>query len=113
MATDIRTSDLKSPIDVAEYLFRRLHEVSLQVQKLALVRTSFQCSLPMTGWDPVNPRRSRGLQSGRSGLHIQGRMPMGRKLQRAQRRYAIGSWGSTEDDNRLQASGDSLNIRTD
>ena len=29
MASDIRTSELKSPIDVAEYLFRRLHEVGV------------------------------------------------------------------------------------
>lgn len=34
MATDIRTSELKSPIDVAEYLFRRLHEVGLQAHQL-------------------------------------------------------------------------------
>ncbi len=30
MATDIRTSELKDPIDVAEYLFRRLHEVGVR-----------------------------------------------------------------------------------
>ena len=30
MATDIRTSELKSPMDVAEYLFRRLHEVGIR-----------------------------------------------------------------------------------
>ena len=30
MATDIRTSELKSPIDVAEFLFRRLHEVGVR-----------------------------------------------------------------------------------
>ena len=30
MATDIRTSELKSPVDVAEYLFRRLHEVGVR-----------------------------------------------------------------------------------
>ena len=30
MASDIRTSELKSPIDVAEYLFRRLHEVGVR-----------------------------------------------------------------------------------
>lgn len=30
MATDIRTSELKEPIDVAEYLFRRLHEVGVR-----------------------------------------------------------------------------------
>ena len=30
MATDIRTSELKSPVDVAEYLFRRLHEVGIR-----------------------------------------------------------------------------------
>ncbi|KAI4135657.1 MAG: hypothetical protein LQ347_000467 [Umbilicaria vellea] len=30
MATDIRTSELKSPIDVAEYLFCRLHEVGIR-----------------------------------------------------------------------------------
>ena len=30
MATDIRTSELKKPIDVAEYLFRRLHEVGVR-----------------------------------------------------------------------------------
>lgn len=30
MATDIRTSELKSPIDVAEYLFRRLYEVGVR-----------------------------------------------------------------------------------
>ena len=29
MALDIRTSELKKPIDVAEYLFRRLHEVGI------------------------------------------------------------------------------------
>lgn len=30
MASDIRTKELKSPIDVAEYLFRRLHEVGVR-----------------------------------------------------------------------------------
>ncbi|KAL8940304.1 MAG: hypothetical protein Q9211_002348 [Gyalolechia sp. 1 TL-2023] len=30
MASDIRTSELKSPIDIAEYLFRRLHEVGIR-----------------------------------------------------------------------------------
>lgn len=30
MATDIRTSELKNPIDIAEYLFRRLHEVGVR-----------------------------------------------------------------------------------
>ncbi|MCJ1318554.1 Pyruvate decarboxylase 1 [Xylographa vitiligo] len=30
MATDIRTSELKTPVDVAEYLFRRLHEVGVR-----------------------------------------------------------------------------------
>ncbi|KAL8698527.1 MAG: hypothetical protein Q9201_006524 [Fulgogasparrea decipioides] len=30
MASDIRTSELKSPVDVAEYLFRRLHEVGIR-----------------------------------------------------------------------------------
>ena len=30
MATDIRTSELKVPVDVAEYLFRRLHEVGIR-----------------------------------------------------------------------------------
>ena len=30
MALDIRTSELKNPIDVAEYLFRRLHEVGIR-----------------------------------------------------------------------------------
>ncbi|KAL8716886.1 MAG: hypothetical protein Q9225_005820 [Loekoesia sp. 1 TL-2023] len=30
MASDIRTSELKNPIDVAEYLFRRLHEVGIR-----------------------------------------------------------------------------------
>ena len=30
MATDIRTSSLKSPVDVGEYLFRRLHEMGVR-----------------------------------------------------------------------------------
>ena len=30
MATDIRTSELKNPVDVAEYLFRRLYEVGIR-----------------------------------------------------------------------------------
>ena len=30
MALDIRSSDLKDPIDLAEYLFRRLHEVGIR-----------------------------------------------------------------------------------
>ncbi|KAL9045493.1 MAG: hypothetical protein Q9214_001467 [Letrouitia sp. 1 TL-2023] len=30
MASDIRTSELKNPVDVAEYLFRRLHEVGVR-----------------------------------------------------------------------------------
>lgn len=30
MALDIRTAELKKPIDVAEYLFRRLHEVGVR-----------------------------------------------------------------------------------
>jgi len=30
MATDIRTSELKSPVDVAEYLFTRLHQLGVR-----------------------------------------------------------------------------------
>ncbi|KAL8844398.1 MAG: hypothetical protein Q9205_001217 [Flavoplaca limonia] len=30
MASDIRTSELKEPVDVAEYLFRRLHQVGIR-----------------------------------------------------------------------------------
>ena len=30
MSSDIRSSELKNPIDVAEYLFRRLHEVGVR-----------------------------------------------------------------------------------
>lgn len=30
MAKDIRTADLKKPVDVAEYLFRRLHEIGIR-----------------------------------------------------------------------------------
>ena len=30
MATDLRTSELKSPVDVADYLFRRLQEVGVR-----------------------------------------------------------------------------------
>jgi pyruvate decarboxylase len=30
MATDITTRELRKPIDVAEYLFRRLHEVGIR-----------------------------------------------------------------------------------
>ena len=30
MASDIRTSDLKDPVDVADYLFRRLYEVGVR-----------------------------------------------------------------------------------
>lgn len=30
MASDIRTLELKEPIEVAEYLFRRLHEVGIR-----------------------------------------------------------------------------------
>jgi hypothetical protein len=30
MATDIRTSELRSPIDVAEYLFKRLYQVGVR-----------------------------------------------------------------------------------
>lgn len=30
MATDIRTSELKTPVDVAEYLFTRLHQMGVR-----------------------------------------------------------------------------------
>ena len=30
MATDIRSSELKSPVDVAEYLFSRLYQVGVR-----------------------------------------------------------------------------------
>lgn len=30
MSQDIRTSSLKKPVDVAEYLFQRLHEVGIR-----------------------------------------------------------------------------------
>ena len=30
MATDIATRELRSPIDLAEYLFRRIHEVGVR-----------------------------------------------------------------------------------
>lgn len=62
MATDIRTSELKNPIDVAEYLFRRLHEVSLPMQKSSVIMMPSQYSLILRpGWDSINPWRSRRL----------------------------------------------------
>ena len=30
MATDIRTSDLKAPVDLTDYLFQRLHEIGIR-----------------------------------------------------------------------------------
>lgn len=30
MATDIRTAELKTPVDLAEYLFRRLYQVGVR-----------------------------------------------------------------------------------
>lgn len=30
MATDIRTAELKTPVDLAEYLFRRLHQLGVR-----------------------------------------------------------------------------------
>ena len=30
MATDIRTSELRSPVDLAEYLFTRLHQLGVR-----------------------------------------------------------------------------------
>jgi pyruvate decarboxylase len=30
MATDIRTSELKTPVDIAEYLFTRLHQMGVR-----------------------------------------------------------------------------------
>lgn len=30
MTSDIRTSELKSPVDVAEYLFKRLYQVGIR-----------------------------------------------------------------------------------
>ena len=30
MATDIRTSELRQPIDIVEYLFHRLHELGIR-----------------------------------------------------------------------------------
>lgn len=30
MATDIRAAELKKPVDLAEYLFRRLHQVGVR-----------------------------------------------------------------------------------
>lgn len=30
MATDIRTAELRNPVDLAEYLFRRLHQVGVR-----------------------------------------------------------------------------------
>lgn len=30
MATDIRTAELKKPVDLAEYLFSRLHQVGVR-----------------------------------------------------------------------------------
>lgn len=30
MATDIRTSELKSPVDIADYLFTRLHQMGVR-----------------------------------------------------------------------------------
>ena len=30
MATDIRTSELKSPVDIADYLFTRLHQLGVR-----------------------------------------------------------------------------------
>jgi pyruvate decarboxylase len=30
MATDIRTSELKSPVDIAEYLFTRLYQIGVR-----------------------------------------------------------------------------------
>ena len=52
MASDIRTSELKSPIDVAEYLFRRLHEVGVRgvhgvPGDYNLVCKTMNCLLPL------------------------------------------------------------------
>lgn len=30
MASDIRTSELRVPVDIAEYLFRRLHQIGVR-----------------------------------------------------------------------------------
>lgn len=62
MATDIRTSELKNPMDVAEYLFRRLHEVGLPMQKSSLIMMPSGFSLILClGWHSINPWRSRRL----------------------------------------------------
>lgn len=81
MATDIRTSELKNPIDVAEYLFRRLHEVGLPIEKSSLIMMLSEYSLVLCpGWDSINPWRSRRLQSCSTGLHLQSWVSMDREL---------------------------------
>ena len=66
MATDIRTSELKSPIDVAEYLFRRLHEVG--VRGVHGVPGDF--NLVRYPWTTVSQAEAHTLLIGRSRLYF-------------------------------------------
>lgn len=55
MATDIATRDLRKPITVAEYLFRRLHEVGVRsvhgVPGATYFRGLGECLIPLTIMD--------------------------------------------------------------
>lgn len=83
MATDLRAADLKNPLDIGEYLFRRLHEVGIRSVHgvpgdYNLV--SFGCSIHffLELWILTIP--------GRSGLYPRGWPELGRQLQRIERR---------------------------
>ena len=77
MATDIRTSELKKPVDVAEYLFRRLHEVGVRAVHglpgdynlgTTLIRVA---SIDIVAYKTCSCSR----------LHPEGRFDVGRQLQ--------------------------------
>lgn len=87
MAGDIRTSELRTPVDVAEYLFKRLYQVGVRgvhgvPGDYNLVRLFL---IPNCNGTP----KAQYLEGG-SRLHTKNRSELGRQYQRTQRRYLVG-----------------------
>lgn len=81
MATDLRTSELKKPVDVAEYLFRRLHEVG--VRGVHGIPGDYNL---VSHLSPL-PLPSTPITAGSARLHLQAWPVLGWKLQRVERWY--------------------------
>lgn len=77
MASDIRTSALSEPVDVAEYLFRRIYEVGIRDVHGVPGDYNLVCIEWRRGFPACIQAPDTWPLLGRAGLYPQGRSPMG------------------------------------